>query len=617
MNPASARTAIKSRVHRKPSASTTSAAPAGQHESAGQSRLDAPVSPRNGVDPLPTSILNLQRTAGNQATQGLLRRINRVVQREHQPLGWSPVIQRSQLSDRVDKAYGKAKDAGAVIELIRQNAPHVKSDTDLGAQGDTDLRKWLADNLAGDDLWLANKLLDNGPELFWSSADLTERSKHGGASGKTGYGPATATIGTSSGLESARKLPIQAFFFPGQTDERALVIGGVHGSELSGVEVANRLVKDLQKMAGAHKLPKFTTIVVPELFPESAAKARAHARAQPGSKGEDSNVGREVTPDPALWKKEHPGEAMPKEIPVARQYPAKGQTWAQEVAAGGPTDEKGKRLTEEKGSAPLPLLNETAALMNLIERFNPSRITSVHAHRFDESFGAHRGQDAPGIFVDPVGGFDTSRDPNFPAKAAAKALKQAINLRSKAQESDTKLAKVRAAAVAARRKADAARAAKNAAAEALEKAAKKAEAQLAAETATNVDKWKKANEAKADAENALEKDAKKRNTTAFTATNVDDDKLALAMAEEASKGGARVPGSHLGESGPPVVHYADSVKPPPGRSLGGWGPEHNMTVITVEVEHYFDSEAFGKDPARAKELQAHTDAIRKVFLDTP
>ena len=59
-----------------------SAAAAGEHESAGQSRLDAPVSRRSAVDLLPSSILNLQRTAGNQATQGLLGRINRVVQRD-------------------------------------------------------------------------------------------------------------------------------------------------------------------------------------------------------------------------------------------------------------------------------------------------------------------------------------------------------------------------------------------------------------------------------------------------------------------------------------------------------------------------------------------------------
>ena len=88
------------------------------------------------------------------------------------------------------------------------------------------------------------------------------------------------------------------------------------------------------------------------------------------------------------------------------------------------------------------------------------------------------------------------------------------------------------------------------------------------------------------------------------------------MAEEAKKGGARVPGSHLGGPGAPVVHYADSVKPPKGRSLGNWGPEHDITVITVEVAHYYDSEAFGKDPARMAELQSHADALSKVFLNT-
>ena len=83
---------------------------------------------------------------------------------------------------------------------------------------------------------------------------------------------------------------------------------------------------------------------------------------------------------------------------------------------------KKESVTEEKGSAPLPLLNETVALMNLIERFNPTRIASVHAHRFDEGLGAHRGQDRPGIFVDPVGGFDTSRDPNLPAIASRQSV---------------------------------------------------------------------------------------------------------------------------------------------------------------------------------------------------
>jgi hypothetical protein len=72
-----------------------------------------------------------------------------------------------------------------------------------------------------------------------------------------------------------------------------------------------------------------------------------------------------------------------------------------------------------------------------------------------------------------------------------------------------------------------------------------------------------------------------------------------------------VPGSHLDESEPAVAHYAGSAGHPTGRSLGDWGPEHNMTVITVEVEHYAES---GADKARQQELQAHADALKDVFL---
>jgi deazaflavin-dependent oxidoreductase (nitroreductase family) len=132
---------------------------------------------------------------------------------------------------------------------------------------------------------------------------------------------------------------------------------------------------------------------------------------------------------------------------------------------------------------------------------------------------AHRGQDAPGVFVDPVGGFDTSRDPNFPAQPAAGALKNAIALRLKAQDSDPQLAKAKAAAKTARRKADAAKGANDAAAEKLEEVANKAEAQLASETANNAALWNSANDAKAKAEDAVEKDAKARKTTEFTANN--------------------------------------------------------------------------------------------------
>jgi hypothetical protein len=179
-------------------------------------------------------------------------------------------------------------------------------------------------------------------------------------------------------------------------------------------------------------------------------------------------------------------------------------------------------------------------LLKLIERFRPTRIASLHAHSYGGPGTERKGIDAPGIFVDPRGGFDKSKDPAFPKQ----------NKRKPAASS-----------------------------------------------------------------------------TALTKEGQADDALALAMAEEAMAGGAHVPGNYLeAKDAPPVVHYAESAGKPEGFSLGDWGPaavggtgpgaRAAMTVITVEVEHYYES---SQDPsgARAKELQGHSDALMKVFLEKP
>jgi hypothetical protein len=437
----------------------------------------------------------------------------------------------------------------AVFEVLRHKGPLTG--------GDADATKCLERIFTGNDLALAKQLLVKGSELNWSAADFEARTKRRDDPFAVGHGAVQDEIGQSSGLVGA-PAPIKAYFFPGNTEERALVIGGVHGSELSGIEVANRLVTTLQKQLKLRKLPRFTTIVVPELFPETAAQARK----SPSKGTTDSNVGREVQvpwKDPKAaekaWKKTHkPDEPFPKtkSIPPARQFPARGKTLDDEIAAGGPIDEKGNRLKDEMG-VDIPLMQETIALVRLIERFKPSRIASVHAHRFGTK--ATRGEDAPGIFADPRGGFDKSVDPAFPDafKKAHKAWEAAV----KKAKADAKAKKV----------------------------------PLDPKT--------------------LPPEPKLREITANTREGQADDALALAMARAAKKGGAHVPGSHLDESEPAVAHYAESAGHPQGRSLGDWGPEHNMTVITVEVEHYAESAG---DKAREKELQAHADALNDVFL---
>lgn len=153
------------------------------------------------------------------------------------------------------------------------------------------------------------------------------------------------------------KTPIEAFFFPGTSDRRAMVIGGVHGTEASGVEVVNDLLENLRKPTAPPLF--YSVIVVPVLFPENL---RLGSRLTP-SAPEDPN----------------------------RNFPRVGQTLADATAAGKgkPVDSQGR-----------PIEPENVVLIDLLERFQPERIASVHGHGEPPKDPAP-GKDMPGIFVDP------------------------------------------------------------------------------------------------------------------------------------------------------------------------------------------------------------------------
>ena len=169
--------------------------------------------------------------------------------------------------------------------------------------------------------------------------------------------------------------PVQAYFFPGTSKERALVIGGVHGSELSGIEVAKRLVKNLHETAA--KPPYFNTMVVPVLFPDNEQVARTLAPAP----GADSNTGRftDATRCPKFTSSGKTVCADPN-----RQFPTKGQPFDLK----NPVDSKGRNIE-----------TENVYLLNLINFYRPTRIASLHAHSMTAKLKP--GLDGPGIFADP------------------------------------------------------------------------------------------------------------------------------------------------------------------------------------------------------------------------
>src|SRR4051812_36946042 len=62
--------------------------------------------------------------------------------------------------------------------------------------------------------------------------------------------------------------PLEIHYFPGTSNENALVIGGVHGSELSSVSVAKQLI---ELLANTDVKPYYNVIIIPSLFPDNAA----------------------------------------------------------------------------------------------------------------------------------------------------------------------------------------------------------------------------------------------------------------------------------------------------------------------------------------------------------
>jgi hypothetical protein len=153
---------------------------------------------------------------------------------------------------------------------------------------------------------------------------------------------------------SAQGRPVEAYYFPGTSDKKALVIGGMHGSELSAVAVAHALVEQLSNQDSIY----YSVIVIPCLFPDNAATASYI----PGHIGSVYNIGRysgSATADPN------------------RQMPSPGKAFD----AGNPVDHLGRRIEPEN-----------QLLLRVIDQFKPQRIANLHAIR-DTS--------RAGIYADP------------------------------------------------------------------------------------------------------------------------------------------------------------------------------------------------------------------------
>lgn len=301
------------------------------------------------------------------------------------------------LVEQARAAWGRG-DREALFRALR-SFPRGPQDPDPSQ--DAELRQFVQQNLGQVpfDLAYAQLLLRHGTEANWPR----------GAELNLGTSSARPAV-SGSGVSDVPAMPITAYYFQGRTQRRALVIGGVHGAEQSGIEVVQRLREQLSQPNAA--LPEFTTILVPVLFPSNYEYDRRYRAAHPDARGTN------LAPERGgrYSRVAQPGGAMTFVEPN-RNLPLPGEGMREVTArpAGAQLLWPGDRTTPLGDLRSLPeaqrpdqaqrvistMLPENVALVTLIERFRPERIVSVHAHRPSQTQG-----DAPGIYVDPRGGVE-------------------------------------------------------------------------------------------------------------------------------------------------------------------------------------------------------------------
>src|SRR5260370_40896212 len=114
-------------------------------------------------------------------------------------------------------------------------------------------------------------------------------------------GPGSMPPTRSPRAEKSKEENMEVFSVGGSNTngEVALVIAGIHGSELSGIEVARWLFDMLTERWNKQPSikPYYTTVIIPEIYPESAKLARMHSK-NPNGWLKDLQ-----TTDPILWEK--------------------------------------------------------------------------------------------------------------------------------------------------------------------------------------------------------------------------------------------------------------------------------------------------------------------------
>jgi predicted deacylase len=451
-------------------------------------------------------VARVGRQAGNRRLQEVLEGVS--LERDKPPASSeSGLIQLSPLSDELSGLWNPQRKS-PFFDRLRALSAQQRADPDLNQFVES------GPGLGSDDRWLARRILRYGPEPNWPASELNDRHRLADVNQWAPEpGGVTAELTAQNEGVTANTT---AYWFPGVSSQRALIVGGMHGSEMSAVQVAERLITDL--LVPGRPRPFFTVIIVPRLFAGNVARAETAANARPASPisaNSSSNLGR--------YSRQSPTSTDPN-----RQFPSAGTPFD----PAHPVDAMGR-----------PIEPANIILLELIQRYQPTRVANLHA--------VHTVRSA-GIYADP-----RTDDPGTNTQGRACGFGPDRDL---------------ALAMSARAARGGARVPGN------------------------------------------------RRSTARGASNRADENATYPLDPAVVRAGARQPRAQPGGQA-----YQQ------GTSFGAWGTtavegsadasqnRQAMTVITVEVAttHRIEDITAGDQAAREAELNAHSAALREIFLGEP
>ena len=471
----------------------------------------------------------------------LAHELTHVVQQASRPIatGPLPVVSSDASSEREARALGTRRPDGTGVQQIAapalQRSP-LSDSVKAAWVAEPNLEALLARLRRPDVRGVKDpdvdaelgRLLAGRPDDLWVAQQIR--------SGELGQ-----TTGQRGIPDFGKPKPIKVSYVRGTTTERALVIAGVHGTEQQGIEVAETLLRDLQSQQ-----PRFTVIVVPSLFPHADA---AGVREVPLDKGG---------------------------TPTNRNFPPADQDLGAARTAG-----RGTAVDAQKR----PILQENVMLLELIERFHPKRIISIH--------GTHA-EGAAGVFFDPRN-LDAGE---VIAEVAGRAKAAVFGPPEQPRPGETFLDmqwRLLKESAAARRQ-----------------AAVDRDQRLSEQAATAIDTATQG-VAGRDRRNLLNRET-------------DPPAARIPKAQQQARSAHPSVAGNVGPTGA-LDHATWSGGTPGGVSLGGYAPQRGISVFTVEPPVNATSDKYGTQKGAAEagrisqadrliELQAYADAVRTVLLGT-